>query len=159
MPLAPKLPERIPFEKLSRVPYGAPEPLPFKLVGFRKPERGEWYASGAEPAGYLALGDLTSPYWIIEPILNDAQRRQFRVQDWWRVAKPLTIWLVRDGRRAIKVLNPDRKYVGEFLIETPLGRTALCAVLLSMANAGYRIVREDNGDPVDPKDTSLSALR
>lgn len=167
MPLAPKLPQRIPFERLrgnfrqgiERQDSGGIERLPFKVAGFRKPVRGDWYASGAEPFGYLALTDIPSPYWIIEPILTDSQRRDYQVEDWMHVAKPLTIWLQRDGRRAIKMLNPDRKYAGEFLIESAFGRAALCAVLVSMAGAGYRIVREDTGESVDPNDGTLAALR
>lgn len=67
----------------------------------------------------------------------------------------LTIWLTRPDKRSVGVLNPDRRYVGEFLIDSPLGRTMLCACLLAFDKAGYKIARyggPKTGQPVDPHD-------
>ena len=159
MSLAPRLPDHLKFEGLAERPNGVGSRIPYRLVGFTQPQRGEWYVSGSIPQAYLCRGTIPSPYWVVEPVLSDSQRHQFGVTDWMRVAKPLTVWLARDGRRAVRLLNPDQRYIGEFLLDSPLGRSALCAVLLHMQAAGYRIARQDTGEPVDPSDGSLSRLR
>jgi len=37
---------------------------------FRNPMKGEWFLSGANPMAYLAPNDLSSPYHILELVVN-----------------------------------------------------------------------------------------
>lgn len=39
----------------------------YRKVAFRKPLRGEWYVSGADPMAYRAPSDLLTPYLVVVP--------------------------------------------------------------------------------------------
>ena len=40
---------------------------------FREPKRGEWYLSGAIPAGYRATNDLSTKYHIVRLVKTQTQ--------------------------------------------------------------------------------------
>jgi len=42
--------------------------LPYRVVGFRPPRKGEHYLSGTIPAAYLAPNDLSAPYHVVEAV-------------------------------------------------------------------------------------------
>lgn len=57
------VPERVIFEgNLS------PYPIPYSVIGYRKPKQGEYYLSGAIPTGYKANNDLPDKHLIVNPI-------------------------------------------------------------------------------------------
>ena len=60
MAKAPRIPNPLLFEGLGLCFWsGTPE--------FRKPEKNEYFVSGAVMTGYRAATDLTSEYWIVKP--------------------------------------------------------------------------------------------
>jgi len=50
----------------------------YKVLGFRKPQKGEWYLSGAIIESYEAPDNLDTPYLVIEFIKR---------------VKPITVWV------------------------------------------------------------------
>ncbi|TQE99195.1 MAG: hypothetical protein FKY71_09955 [Spiribacter salinus] len=68
--MKPRLPNRpIPFQHGRGVfEFSNKHRYWCRVLGFRPPNKGDYYLSGADVAAYRAPNDLTTPYWIVEKI-------------------------------------------------------------------------------------------
>lgn len=76
--MLPKLPAKLAFEGHILSPD-----LPFNLLEFRCPRKGEWYVSGAIPEAWKTPADLDCPHWIVEPI-KQTPMRKYHISAWAR---------------------------------------------------------------------------
>lgn len=57
-----KLPKTVSFEGLR------PSRQPYRHLGFRPPKKGEFYLSGALVQAWKAPNDLTTAFYVVEPL-------------------------------------------------------------------------------------------
>lgn len=63
------LPQKVRFVRTTDI-LGLIKPEEFKVVGFKTPQKEEYYLSGADVTAYLAPNDLLTKYIVVKRVVN-----------------------------------------------------------------------------------------
>lgn len=141
--MKPDMPARLVFPSLG------PDPRPYAMLGIRRAGLGEYiWNSRTNEAELISSTVIERVGTILIPVTKNFADRS-AIPAWIKTKDPLSVFLRRDGRGVLKLINADGKYIGEMLLSSALGRACMATILLGLKEQGYAIIREGEREPLD----------